>query len=311
MPASISSTRVVGTDAKGYSATVNRCDTLAELVDLVPAPFRPRTQDLVNQIYKAAVKSNHARSYLATLERHKQDGTFPPEIGGRIHNPTLQISKEYTAAAECKASLAGLDTSTRAHKTAMLASAISLKNAEVSYLQGLFAETAYKSASQAIYTDVVEQLASDAALEAAPDGSIPEKEMPPWMADDCAIYKGAALLYPQRAIAIAYATVQRETSKKFKALSLKQRTDEDVEMQDATSKSETVQALITKNLEQFKKEFKLQNPGNGKKKPKGKANPKNKKPNGNLNRQTLKVTKPGMGKGKGKGGKKNQGKSQN
>jgi hypothetical protein len=258
---SVQSFRLVGTDAKSYSASVNRCDTLAELVDLVPAPFRPRMQDLVNQVYKAALKSNHARSYLSTLERHKQDGTFPPEIGGRIHPPTLQISKEYTATAQCKTSMASFDNATRKHKVAMLAAAIDTKQAEVTYLQSLFSETAYKPAAEAIYSDVVSNLASDAGLAAAADGSVPERGQPAWMADDCAVFKGAALLYPQRAIALAYAAVQRETSKKFKSLSLKQRTDEDVEMQDSTSKSETVQALVRKELEQFKKELKLQNPG--------------------------------------------------
>jgi translation initiation factor IF-1 len=258
---SISSFRLVGSDAKSLTGTINRCDTLAELVDLVPAPFRPRMQDLVNQVYKAALKSNHARSYLSTLEKHKQDGTFPPEIGGRINTPTIQISKEYTATAQCKSSMAELDTATRKHKAAMLTAAIDTKSAEVSYLQTLFSETAYKSATESIYSDVVSNLASDAGLSAAADGSIPDQGQPPWMADDCAIMKGAGLLYPQRAIAIAYAAVQRETAKKFKSLSLKQRTDEDIEMQDSNVKSETVQALVRKEIEQFKKELKLQNPG--------------------------------------------------
>jgi hypothetical protein len=87
-----------------------------ELVDLVPAPFRPRMQDLVNKVYRAALKLNHARSYLATLEKHRANGTFPPEINGRIHPLTIQISKEYTASTDYKASLAELNNSSRKHK---------------------------------------------------------------------------------------------------------------------------------------------------------------------------------------------------
>ena len=261
MPNSITSIRAVGSDSKGFIASINRSDTLAELVDLVPAPFRPRMQDLVNKVYRAALKSNHARSYLATLEKHRADGTFPPEINGRIHPPTIQISKEYTASADCKSSLADLDNASRQHKQAMLKAVLSMKTAEVSYLQGLFTETVYANEAKLIYTDVASQLAADAGLATDAEGNVPIGNMPPWLKDDCQIFFNTYAMYPQRAIAIAYAAVQREMSKKFKSLDLKRRTDEDVEMQDSTSKSDTVQSLINQSLEQFKKELKLQNPG--------------------------------------------------
>lgn len=261
MPNSITSVRQVGTDAKSFVVSINRCDTLAELVDLVPAPFRPRMQELVNRVYRAALKSNHARSYLSTLEKHRSDGTFPPEIAGRIHPPTIQISKEYTASADCKSAMAQIDTSSRHHKVAMLEAAINLKAAEVSYLQSVFAETSYSEEVKLIYSDVANQLGTDAGLTPDAEGSFSIQSMPSWIQDDCQIFVNTRAMYPQRAIAIAYAAVQKEMSKKFKSLSLKKRTDEDVEMQDSSSKSETVQSLINQSLEQFKKELKLQKPG--------------------------------------------------
>jgi hypothetical protein len=71
--------------------------------------------------------------------------------------------------------MAELDTATRKHKAAMLTAAIDTKSAEVSYLQTLFSETAYKSATESIYSDVISNLASDAGLSAATDGSIPDQ----------------------------------------------------------------------------------------------------------------------------------------
>jgi hypothetical protein len=258
---SISSFRYINDGKDGLKTAINRCDTLGELVDLIPAPFRPRMQDLVNQVYKAALKSNHARSYLTTLETHNQDGTFPSEIQGRVHTPALQISKEYTAAAEYKMFLTELDASTRAHKKAMLTAAIKIKKAEVSHLQRLFAETTYKSTTATIYREVVTQLVEDAGISPNADGTVPKESFPQWFAEDSTKFEATRLMYPQRAVALAYVAVQRENSKKFKTLNLKHRTDEDVEMQDFASKTDTVQALIAKSLEQFKKELKIQNPG--------------------------------------------------
>jgi hypothetical protein len=255
------SSRNVDVSLTGIEASINRCDTLAELVDLVPAPFRPRMQDLVNQVYRAAVKSNHARSYLSTLERHAQDNTFPPEIQGRVHNPSLQISKEYNAAAACKSALAALDNVTRQHKTALLQSAIQLKTDEVNYLQSLFSEDKYLEDVKAIFRDVTFDLAKDAGLTLDAQGNVPIASMPGWMKEDCQILRANGNRFPSRAVAIAYATVQKETTKKFKSLSLKRKADDDVEMQDASSKTETVDALVTRKVEQLLKEYKNQKPG--------------------------------------------------
>jgi translation initiation factor IF-1 len=261
MPLSISSVRVVPSDNSGLVATIGRCNSLGELLELVPAPFRPRMQNLVNQVYKAAVKSNHARSYLSTLERHAQDGTFPPEIGGRIHNPMVQTSKEYMASGEYKAQEAARDNSTRQHKKAMLDSVLESKRAEVTFLQTLFSENSYKDEADTIGHEVTISLASDASVEIMQDGKPNVSGLPAWIKQDVDTYQKIRLIVPQRAIALAYAAVQQEMSKKFKSLSLKKRTDEDIEMQDSNAKSETVDALVTRKVEQLLKEFKNQTPG--------------------------------------------------
>jgi len=308
MPNSIISVRQIPNDGTAFSAAVNRCGSLSELLELVPAPFRPRMQDLVNRVYRAAIKSNHARSYLSTLERHSQDGTFPPEIEGRIHTPMVQISKEYMASSECKAQSAARDTATRSHKQVMLQSILDGKRTEVAYLQSLFTENNYADETQLIAHDVTTDLAADAGVPPLDDGNPNASALPAWAKLDTETFMKNRNMFPSRAVALAFAAVQQEMSKKFKSLALKQRTDEDVEMQDSGSKSETVDALVTRKVEQLLKEYKTSQPGNGKPRKGNKSKPKTKNTS---TRQTQKVTKSGQGKGKGKGGKKTPGKPRN
>ena len=261
MPNSTSSVRVVPGGGPDLQKAITVVSSLGDLIDMVPAPFRPRTQDLVNRVYKAAIKSNHARSYLSTLEKHLSDGTLPSEIGGRVHNPAIQISKEFGATAEWKTFRQVQDASTTTFKQSMLKSAIDTKKAEVTYLQGLFSEKGYKSEVESIRLEVTSSLAEDAGVSATKDGSITLASLPSWVRNDCETFRMVGELYPQRAIALAYTQVQQEMSKKFKTLTLKKSTDEDIEMQDASSKTETVDVLVSRKVEQLLKEYKVSKPG--------------------------------------------------
>ncbi|KAI4087227.1 MAG: hypothetical protein L6R37_008343 [Teloschistes peruensis] len=255
MPGSISSTRVIGADPSGALVAVSSSSTLAELSDLVPAPYRPRMRDIVNTVYKAAVKSNHARSYLSTLEKHQVDRTFPPEIGGRVRTPALQISKEYEASSECKSRSLAMDDFILTTKKSLLASAISIKKEEVIYLSSLFSETEYVKKCDAVLLEVTRELIGEAA--SGPDGSISDRDLPPWIQLDYLVFKKCRHVFPQRAVALAYASVSAEMSKKFKSLQVKASVDEDVEMQDSTSKTDTVEQLVSRKFEQLRKELKI------------------------------------------------------
>jgi hypothetical protein len=258
MPQSINTILVGDTsDPNSYKNSINRAATLGDLLDLIPAPFRPRMQIVVNKVYKAAIKSNHARSYLMTLERHQVEGTFPPEIGGRVHTPALQISKEFDAAAEWKIFKQQMDTKTSTHKAALLDTAIRVKKSEVTFLQGLFAEHTYSVECNAIQKEILTELASDSSVSLAEDGSVPINDLPEWIKNDAKAFDKLKLMFPQRAIALAFTSVQSETAKKFKSLSLKRKIDTDVEMQDVSSQSQTVDMLVTKRMEQLLKEYNL------------------------------------------------------
>ena len=261
MPRSIQLTQEVGATGQFVKA-VSSAPNLSELLELVPAPYRPMMQDLVYKVYRAAVKSNHTRSYLATLEKHEQEGDFPPEIGARIAAPALQISKEYSATAEYREAKAGLDQAALAQKKLALDNAISVKRREMAYLQSLFAEDKYKQDSWNVVLEVVNALVADAGLQArAPDGSLAEATWPAWIKDDYLKMKQNYTLFPARAVALAFFQVSAEVSRKMRGLSLKKKADDDVEMMDDTSRSDNVDAIVERKFQQLLKQHNFQNVG--------------------------------------------------
>lgn len=266
MPNSIQLTHDVASNGN-FASAISRTSTLAELLELVPAPYRPRMQDLVYNVYRAAVKSNNARSYLATLEKHELDGDFPPEIGGRINAPALQISKEFQGTSEYKASQAEMDANIRKVKTNALKTVIALKKAELAHLQSLFAEDKYTGDAKVIVEETVEQLLSDAGMQSrAPDTSLDTSSAPAWIKDDYLrvnVYRNA---FPARAIALAFMQVSADMSRKMRTLSLQARKvkedkDKDVEMGEGDPSTDTVQSVVQRELAKLLKENKLQNVG--------------------------------------------------
>lgn len=260
MPNSVSSVRQVGWEGKDLQSSIARASTLGELLEMVPAIFRPRMQILVNKVYRAAMKSNHTRSYLMTLERHSIDNTFPPEIEGRIHSPAVQISKEYDASSEWRSFKQGMDTAILETKRALLNTVITVKKSEMAFLQNLFSEGAYSEETRAIYKEVVIDLSSDAGQTLDADGSVSIQSLPEWIRLDAQAFSQTRNLFPKRAVALAFITVQTENVRKMKALNLKRKADDDVEMQDISTQNQTVDALVSKKVEALLKEYKISQP---------------------------------------------------
>jgi hypothetical protein len=179
-----------------------------------------------------------------------------------VHTPVLQISKEFNAAAECKIKLQELDTLTLAHKKAVLEAAVALKKQELLHLQSLFSEGSYKVEVSALVTEVATTLASDAGIDPyGADGSLTSATWPQWMRDDFNFVGANRNLFPARAVALAYASVQQEISKRMRGLSLKKSVDEDVEMMDSSSRTDNIDTLVNRRFEQLLKEHKLSNNG--------------------------------------------------
>jgi hypothetical protein len=243
------------------AGNIARCDSIGELLDLVPAPYRPSMQDLVNGLYRAAIKANNARSYLANLEKHKQQSTFPTEIDGRVHSPSIQISKEFNSSAEWRTLQKKMDDSILAAKKELLTQAIAIKQQELAHLQSLFAEREYVHKVSGITGEVHGTLLADAGVRPAQDGTFSQKDVPEWIAADHAVMKTMGKAICSRTIALAYAVVSRETAKKMRGLTLKTSSDGDVEMMDSNQRLENVDKLVTRKVEQLLREFKNSNNG--------------------------------------------------
>jgi len=249
MPTSIHAFDVNDTEV---GRDIQQASTLGELLSLVPSPYLPRMTEVVNKVYKCAVKANHVRSYLVSLEKHKQDSTFPSEIGGRIQTPVFQISKEYEATAEWKTSKESLEAATRVSQKAALDSAILLKKAELAYLQKVTREDSLATETSVILKEVTQDLLSDAGVALATDGTIVVAKIPKFLQRDYEHFTNNKDLYTSRALAIAFMVVQRESVSKMRALTLKKDADGDIRMDDV-KKDQTVASLVQSEIQRLVK----------------------------------------------------------
>jgi hypothetical protein len=264
-PASISSLPVFTTTNGAVGKDVAAAGTIGELLACVPALYLPRTKQFINSVYRAALKANHVRSYLSTCKKHKADGTFPPEIPARLQGPVLHISKEYEATAACKKSRLAQDIELHACHIASLNNIITIKTGELQFLQGLMAESYFKNEMDLIWIEVTRTICEHAGVDPPQvDGSVADAKVPAFLIQDYLKMKACRMLYPARALAIAFKSIQqREVNSKMKALALKKDADGDVQVMDATDKSATVEALVDKTLKRLLSEGKisLQGPG--------------------------------------------------
>ena len=256
MPNSVTSTKNVPNTGAALGAVIARSANLGELLGHVPAPYHARTTALVNTVYRASVKFNHVRSYLSTLEKHKVQDTFPPEIGGRILDPTLQVSKEYAASSQWASRKAQIDKATVDARRAALDLAIAAKQEEASILQELMSESSWKTSAQCIFDEVSAELTDSAGVPRTTDGSVDFNNLPDWIKLDATVYSNYKDTFCQRALALAFARVQEENASKMKSLSLKRKTDQDIEMQDIGAQRQTVSQLVAKEVERALREQK-------------------------------------------------------
>lgn len=256
MAPSIVSVRTIPFDTKD-GGDIKTAKNLGELCGLLPAPYSPRMSRVVNSVYAAAVKANHVRSYLAKLERHKVDHTFPPEISGRVCFPVLQISNEYKATAPGALVKTRLENFAKEKQALALDMAIDIKKAELEYLQTMLAEDSYAAEVNTIVLEVTKDLVEDGGVSLSEDGTFDPSTLPEFIREDYSKIRKHGKLFASRALAIAHMTIQREMTSKMKALSLKRDADGDVAMADSSDQKQSVAQLVAKEIERLGKEGKL------------------------------------------------------
>jgi hypothetical protein len=210
------------------------------------------------------VKANHVRSYISKLEKHKTEKKFPPEIEGRLCPPVLQFSKEYTSTSQGKIHKDALRIKTEKYKMECLDDALEMKKKELTHLHSLIQEDAYKDRMDTIEAAVLADLFADSSIEPMEDGTIDLKNLPEFIKLDYGKFHANKYRYAARALAIAYTTIQKEMNSQMKALRLKELSDKDTQMTDATSKQKTVAEIVKEELAKHLKETSLKiNPSSG------------------------------------------------
>jgi hypothetical protein len=253
------------TDATGND--IRSANTLGELCALIPGPYAPQGSRVVNKVYAAAVKANHVRSYLASLERHKTEETFPNEIQGRLRPPVLQISKEYSATAPGKAHSRWFEVKVKEYHAAALEQAISIKRDELTHLQSLITEASYKDEMTGILNSVTGELCADSGITLEGDGSFDVTKVPEFLKPDFRKMQSCLTIFPARALAIAHIQIQREVTSRMKSLTLKAVADKDAVMDDAPSTEElgklSVAELVSAEIKRLRSRGEIAAPASG------------------------------------------------
>jgi hypothetical protein len=244
---------------------IRSANTLGELCALLPGPYAPQGARVVNKVYAAAVKANHVRSYLASLERHRTEETFPNEIQGRLRPPVLQISKEYAATAAGKIHQTWFEKKVPELQRAALDQAIVIKQAELEHLQSLITTSSYKEEMQGILNQVTRELCADSGVALEEDDSIDTTKIPEFLKHDYKKMQDSLTLFPARALAIAHISIQREMTSKMKALTLKSKGDKDVVMTDDPGEigKLSVAELVQQEIKRLRSKGEFASPASG------------------------------------------------
>jgi hypothetical protein len=128
-------------------------------------------------------------------------------------------------------------------------------------LQSLMPEPPFSSEMDLIWKEVTLEICNDPGVALPPDNSVVDSAIPAFLTEDYMKMQQCRSMFPSRALAIAYKSIQREVSQKMKALALKKEADEDIQMMEAFDQSATVEALVDRKLKRLLSEGKISRQG--------------------------------------------------
>lgn len=123
-------------DKHGQRPWIDQATTLPELVQQIPALFRPLFGKTLEDLHKVAGKASSIRNTLQQLNRHQTEGSFPTSISGSFKAPHNQFSKEFETSAEGSTSRAALEAALHEARRSYLKALIEAKTNEQTLLQG-------------------------------------------------------------------------------------------------------------------------------------------------------------------------------
>ncbi|KJZ69023.1 hypothetical protein HIM_11582 [Hirsutella minnesotensis 3608] len=109
-------------------------DSLSDLIETIPLPYRPAMGAYLDQKYRTMRKCARVRRTLSSYERHLSRGTFPDSIRAAIKVPIFQFTEEFLATSEHASENASINLEILAVRKCILKRAILQKTAELACL---------------------------------------------------------------------------------------------------------------------------------------------------------------------------------
>ncbi|KXX75060.1 hypothetical protein MMYC01_204502 [Madurella mycetomatis] len=239
---------------------LSNASSMTELIDLIPATYRAALSRILRGHFAMSQKISNCQQILATLNRHKSDGTFPQTVLAAIKQPNIQYSKEFMGGAGQKTAQEEIESNIKAVRTNLLDALVRHKTAELNVLQSHMSFDGDEWKAQC--TRVAKNMA-DVLGQAAPEGSenpfasgMNKTSVREWER----VHNNGRAWYA-RAVSLAYVAIEKTVARKMTKLSLKDKAD--TEMKDASDEQPTA-SVIDDKLSAFKaellKELRKKNP---------------------------------------------------
>ncbi|KAF8446817.1 hypothetical protein BDZ91DRAFT_787114 [Kalaharituber pfeilii] len=302
----MSSCRVLSTAVVAY---ISHVATLKDLIQCMPTTHRPRLGELCEELYRVAVKTATRRVALQELKELKQKGTYPGTIA-TIKPLSVQTCKEFSSHDQVHASRQRFEEAAAAYRDLLLNETILLREAELAHLQSLLSVEKYTAQAQQIcreYDDWVRQTFPDQKV-LDESYTVPTELASPTTEElALAVFKSVSQfslvklvhLWPQQAIALAFASVQKDTSCKLKKVDLAEKVKEESKAEQLIDYSSPAMTSLMNSA--VKKALARHNV-NPPQKSRQKAH-KKKKPQGSKNNHSIKANGKENRKGKVSGKK--------
>jgi hypothetical protein len=227
---------------------LSSAETITSLIDMIPADYRFVLKPALLGYSATATKLIAARSAVTKLKAHQAAGTFPTFI--HKTPPAIQLTKEFTQDQKGVAGLAALTEATLAYCRTALSKSVTLKEEEVTLLNGQFDANVVSAALGAIIDARYESLRATSKIPTY----VTSEAGGVTFEGDWQDNPATKLLYQQvRVDAVTYAyrifniVEARESLVTAKALDKKRLAKQaDVEMADTARAGPSIQSLVDK-----------------------------------------------------------------
>lgn len=163
--------------AQDFVLSLSKCNTIGELVRLIPVPVQPCSRDILDGVYQASQKLGTAEALLKFWQDklRSSDFTAVSQLNS-LRAPAVQISKEALLAGNGGLSSLNLDTVLHECKKNALTQLIFIKDAEVQALRDFVQSTSIVNRIAPAWKDVLTRQASALTDEHSTIISSPDAE---------------------------------------------------------------------------------------------------------------------------------------